>query len=293
VFARLAALVLFAAIPLGAQSVQGVVVDDSTGQPLMGATATILDDAGKPVGIEARSDTTGRFLVHAHKAGTYRLRVMRIGYQPVTSGNLKLDLGGIVTLRMAMSPAAQAVSTVTVVERRHYTLPELMSPMGFDVRRSRAFGSFMDTTLFNTYGALPISDVLDDRHTSLSLLIQFDARVGSDVIQIVNVGTPCYPEVYLDGWLISGQPTGLASTSRNSGLAGFDEVGAAHAVSVLKGLPADQIYGVEVYRRNQMPPSSLAGDFGHTTAIRANRQACGVVAVWTLAFKEHAGKGGS
>lgn len=266
------------AAPLTAQTIRGVVVDDSTKRPIEGAAVTLLDDKGVDLLRPAvRTDTAGRFVLHAGKQDTYRVKAIRIGYQPVMSGTIKLTEAQMVTLQLQMTVQPQRITAIQVTEKRRLSLAELMSPTGYDLRRSKNVGKFLDSATLAQYGRAPVRSALDDRHTSFGLQLSRDSREGSEVLQIMNGLTPCYPEVYLDGTWISA-PMGIGQAGAVNG--------SANALARLNILGADQVYGVEVYRRNQIPPPSLAGEFG--TNSKMNAKACGVIAVWTTAFAKRA-----
>src|SRR4051794_5527580 len=74
-----------------AQSVKGTVVDDATKAPVSGVYVTMIDANGVDIGTGVRTDSTGGFIIHAARAGTWRVRTMRIGYAPATSP--AVDLG--------------------------------------------------------------------------------------------------------------------------------------------------------------------------------------------------------
>jgi hypothetical protein len=156
-------LTVSSGVCLTAQTIQGTVVDDSTARPIDGASLTLLDAQGADVGhAPRRSDAAGRFVVQAGKHGTYRLRVMRIGYQPLTSKAFELADAELLVLMLRMTSVAEKLPTMVVTERRHLNLKELMSPMGFELRRSRpTMGLLLDTTALKQYGIHPMTEVFE------------------------------------------------------------------------------------------------------------------------------------
>src|SRR3569833_986384 len=98
-----------------AQAVRGVVVDEGD-RPVPGVVVFMLDSTSSVVG-RALSNEAGEFRVAATRAGTYRLRTMRIGYRPSTSDAIALLLGGEVEKRVALSGSLVALDTVRVVDR--------------------------------------------------------------------------------------------------------------------------------------------------------------------------------
>jgi hypothetical protein len=275
----IATVVLAAGIAASAhaQTIQGTVVDDSTGRPIDGALVTLLDAHSTDVGrAPLRSDAAGHFVMQAGKRGSYRLSVVRIGYQPVTSAVYEVADAELVALTLRMTNVAQRVTTVLVTERRHLNLKELMSPMGFDLRHSRpTIGLILDTATIAKYGIHPLSEVFESYRGMSGLTV--DLNQGHVDIGIVNGLTSCKPpELYFDGFLRKGM-----------------------AAEILTTISADQVYGIEVYDRNAIPPPNLGGDFGTQPppfsggrVSLSDTKKCGVIAVWTKAFAARAGRAG-
>ena len=256
--ALLAIVVLFcAAGNLSAQTIRGVVVADSTNLPLASAIITLLNsrgqDAGKPA---VRSDSLGRFTIHAGDIGRYRVRATRIGYQPVTSGNLTFQFGGHVhDVTLVMSAAPTKLGTVTITGTTRLTNLELLSHVGFDLRRSKGNGKFLDSLQLAAYKVQPSTTILEDVP---GLVLNTD-RNGMPVITMMRGGGNCAPAIWIDSF-------------RANNSAGFR----------LLGLGADMVHAVEVYSPMQMPPPSLAGEMGEFAVN--TRGSCGLIAVWTKAF---------
>jgi hypothetical protein len=99
----------------GAQAVRGVVVDAGN-QPVPGVVVFIVDSTSAVVG-RSLSNEAGEFRVAATRAGTYRLRTMRIGYRPTTTDAFALLLGGEIEKRVSLSGALVSLDTVRVVDR--------------------------------------------------------------------------------------------------------------------------------------------------------------------------------
>lgn len=106
-----AALALIPAA-LDAQGVRGSVAD-AGGVPIPGVVVQLI---GADSGIAARAltDAEGRFLVVAQRAGTYRVRTLRIGFRPVTSEPIALGAGQEVPRQVAMAAVSLGLDTVRV-----------------------------------------------------------------------------------------------------------------------------------------------------------------------------------
>src|SRR5215831_9773817 len=100
-----------AAIARG-QAVRGVVVD-ATDRPVSGVVVTLVDSAWA---VSARSLTNdrGEFRLTTTRAGTYRVRTLRIGFRPVVSDPVALVSGGEITQRSVLTSVALRLDTVRV-----------------------------------------------------------------------------------------------------------------------------------------------------------------------------------
>jgi hypothetical protein len=257
-----------------AQSIRGVVVDDSTKRPLESAVVTLLNNRGVDLGKPpVRTDSLGRFMLHAGELGRYQVRVTRIGYQPLTSSNISLSFGGQVanvTLNMAVAPTR--LGRVVVTGTTRLTNADLMTHVGFDLRRAKGEGKFLDSANMTTYGRAPASEMLIDNKVLFGLEFVADAS-GFEVLRMLRGSGFCVPEVWVDGF----------------------EVNPNSVVGRLGGVGSDQIYGIEVYNGLQLPPPSIGGEIGATSALTSGRarggntqlrqnQLCGAVAIWTKAY---------
>jgi hypothetical protein len=258
-----ALLLCAASNTLAAQTVRGVVVDDSSKAPLRDAVVTLLNTRGAEIGKPpVRSDSLGRFTLHAGDMGRYRVRVTRIGYQPLTSENLVFSFGGHVqNLTLAITSAPAKLGTVVVTGTTRLTNNELMSHVGYDLRKSKGEGKFIDSAELARYGREPAAWVLENNRGLYG--IEFVAGGGgADVIRMMRGRGFCAPEIWIDGF----------QTTRNT------------EVLRLSGIGADQVYGIEVYSGFQLPPPSLGAWIGGDQQGTRPSQRCGALAVWTKAY---------
>jgi hypothetical protein len=249
---------------------RGVVVDDSTKLPIEGVVITLVDAASGELMRTARSDSSGNFMVHAGRPGTYRVRAARIGYQPLTSESAKLGLGQLVVMRLRMTGLAQKLVPVRITERRSLKPAELMSTVGFDLRESKGLGLFLSGDRLADLKEESLQEILDT-HFRPTLYVRPDEALG-DVLTMRQGAAECGPEIFVDGRLIS-------EGTSTQGM----------ALATLASLRAVDLHGVEVYRGDQLLPASLGGWFGVTrsevTAVVGGMtrrvRPCGTVAVWT------------
>jgi hypothetical protein len=244
-----------------AQTVRGVIVDGASGLPVSNVAVALLDDAGASQP-PTRSDTLGAFILHAPRMGQWRVRATRIGYAPAESESLKLGAGSLVVVRLRLLAVARQLSPVEIVERRKLNARELMSTLGFDLRAARGYGQRLDTADLARYKYDLISDIIATRFGAF-VFFETD-ETGQQKLRIRRAGAGCDPELYIDGNYHSG--------------AAFD-------MTMMPSLTADQLYGVEVYVGDVLPPS-LGGFFGTTYVKVPGRkvpEVCGTVAIWTKA----------
>jgi hypothetical protein len=252
------------------QMFRGVVLDDSTKQPLASAVLTLLDGSGREVAGRqpVRSDSVGRFSIPAPGSGRYRLRVTRIGYAPLTSAPVNFLGGEAATLTLAMSAVATRLGSVVVTERRRLNGYELLSDLGFELRRSKNVGRFLDTADLKEYKRHP-SFLLLSEHAGLGLYIR--GSLMNESLQLIHGLDArgnfsfCQPELWVDG---------------------FEQVSTVDYQWRLHGLAADQIHGIEVYRGPELPSPSIAGELGSRQSSTSVSRRCGLIVVWTKAFVE-------
>lgn len=107
--------ILFAAAPATAQSIQGRLTEEGSGQPVAGAFVTLLDAAGSQRDA-ALTDADGRFIVVAPAGGEYTVGIDRIGYMSTRSDPIALDPGQILQFHLTtlVEPVELADIGVTV-----------------------------------------------------------------------------------------------------------------------------------------------------------------------------------
>ena len=111
----LAAVTVLAPFAAGAQVLRGTVVDQGA-QPVANAVVMLVDSSAA---VSARSFTNerGEFRLLAPRAGTFRVRTLRIGYRPETSEPVTLRLGAETAQQFKLTGAAFSLDTLRVVSR--------------------------------------------------------------------------------------------------------------------------------------------------------------------------------
>lgn len=89
-------LLTLCAGPLYGQGVRGTIVETDTNRPVEGAFVTAIDEAGATV-YSILTGRTGAYALHIYRAGRFRIRVERIGYETWTSPAFDLALGETLT----------------------------------------------------------------------------------------------------------------------------------------------------------------------------------------------------
>jgi hypothetical protein len=240
---------LFGAATVEAQtpSITGLVLDDSTGNPVRGARVTV-----SPGRRTATTDDTGRFSVARLPAGQYLLEVGAMGYGSARSA---LRIGfQVVPVEVRLRTASIALDTVVVQatitkNARNYS--------GFDRRRAGHSGSgrFIDraqlearrgSTLPDIFRGIPGVRILRTADGSMYAASGSQQAQGS---YNQASGQPCFAQVFVDGVRQSGTfgPLDLQSFSPSS------------------------LESVEYYRH----PSSTPVEF------RTGRPECGTLVLWT------------
>jgi outer membrane receptor protein involved in Fe transport len=109
------ALLLWSVLVYGgvSGSLEGIVTDDSTGEPLIGANVVVVEAGQGTV-----TDTLGFFRIHNIRAGVYDVKASMIGYRPVTSSGVLVlpDRRAVLNVRLRSSPI-EMQAVVVVVER--------------------------------------------------------------------------------------------------------------------------------------------------------------------------------
>lgn len=98
-----------------AQTLRGTVRDPAN-RPLSGVLVLMLDSTSS-VAARALTNERGEFTTASARAGTYRLRMMHIGFQPEISGPVALLSGGEITKSFVYVNARVALDTVRIVDR--------------------------------------------------------------------------------------------------------------------------------------------------------------------------------
>jgi hypothetical protein len=109
-----AAALTVVAAPAQQASVQGIVIDRSTAQPLLGASV-VLDQGGREVR-SILTDRSGLYQIARLTPGLYRLRIVLLGYSPHEE-TIDLSAAGVLTANRALAPDPLQLEGVNVTHQ--------------------------------------------------------------------------------------------------------------------------------------------------------------------------------
>lgn len=245
------ALVMIPPSTVSAQSVRGRLLDEETGDPIPGATATLLAGAEGDVVVRgALTDSIGEFFFRGGREGRFRLQAGRIGYQSVTSPAFDLVAPDTLVVELRMSVEAIPLAPLTVIsERPPLVLSIRLAEGGFAERRDLygreglGSGHFLVESDWEKRGPSRISAILTE--------VPGVRMVGGNIrLRTVTSFDPrgCEPNFYLDGnrFRLQGQS--------------IDDLLSAWSISA-----------IEVYPGMSKPPQFM--DLG--------AHPCGAIVLWT------------
>jgi len=227
--------------PLVAQQIRGTVVEANGGAPIADATVTLFDQRSAQI-LQLLTDSAGRFASILQRAGTYSLRVEKLGYGTLHTDTFAIGPSEVLELRIVVGIEAVQLMPLEVTARYH----EFRHHPDFHRRvewgRQTGFGRFITREEIDRTAFVRTSSMLM-QVPSIRLV---HARDGSVYLGVSERGAfNCRSAVYVNGMEID-QAFGL------------DE------------LSLDELEGVEIYRwRNEIP------------AELARPDVCSVVAFWT------------
>jgi len=199
-----------AAVAQAPGTVQGIVVDQQTSEPVEGAIVTV-----ESRNLEARSGSDGHFLLDGAPAGILLIRVSAPGYSRVVE-EVEVAAGGLIQLEIRLPSVTSLLDEVLVTG-------------------DRGAGSGLRTQ--DTEEAQTAADLLSRRIPGLSAGPHGGAIGGRERVLIRGVSSLSLgnePAIYLDGLRIF------------SGGDGAQEM--AQVIQLLQAIPASAVTRIEVLR---------------------------------------------
>lgn len=229
--------------PLQAQTIRGIVVEDSTRIPIAGVLVELVaPDEGRVA--MAQTDSAGTFLLLPRRSGSFLIRLRHLAYAAVDSAALQVRSGETLEIELRMAHAAIPIEPLVVTLRRDRRVS------GFYERRQRGgFGYFLARSDIETRRSPRTTDLL--RTMPGLQIVPADRRLGRSPVNLITMRGAlgrCLPTIYLDGVVVEQ----------------FEESG------VDDWLHPDMLEGVEVYTGAASAPGPIHG-----------LNNCGVVAFWT------------
>jgi hypothetical protein len=112
---------------------------DEDGQPVRTALVLLLDGAGKQRAATL-TDTVGAFILRAPSAGSYKLRVERIGYRTTDGQAVELQAGSVVERRVVAAALPVELPALTAAAKRRCTSQpaegEAVAVLWYEVRKA-------------------------------------------------------------------------------------------------------------------------------------------------------------
>lgn len=252
-------LLVFAALcvsvsVLSGQTVHGKIVSDSAAVPLANVLISLMNEKGDTVAASVRSSATGDFVIRSKDPGRYHIKATRLAFAPVTTSPFDLNMRTEVEVRLVMNRQAILLTPMVVVSSRVMSGADMMSVEGFEWRRLRYTGVYLDTAGMRQSNYPPFSQILKDAVPGLYTVSGF---TGNEEIRITVRGAECMPDLYTDGNLQGS----LIITHLN-----------------LQN-PAD-FYGIEIFKRPNIP-----------IEYRRTGIDCAVIALWTKWAARGRGRG--
>lgn len=249
VIARAAAALLIAALPvelLAAQAVSGRVRVGAAVDGIPGVRVSLLADSVREAGAVV-TDSAGRYVLPAKRAGRYALRFQRIGFRPMTSPLLILVPDSTARMDVELVPVVQRLGEVKVMGT---ATPVVDFMRGFERRRLRGLGRYLTRDQIEMRGATNTTDLLRGM-LGMELMVDDKGELfaqSSRGERSLNRGGngPCHAAVYLDGLDLSGEA--------------IDRVIRPSSVEAIE---------------------SYAGAAGLPAEFRHGNGSCGVIFVWT------------
>lgn len=172
----------------GAGVARGI-VRDANGSPLANVRVSVLD--GSMVDV---TNADGRFVLTGVPAGTQTLELRAIGYAPARRTVVLSSLTPA-EFTTTLDRAAQKLASISVVGTR---ADSRLSKYGFEERRRRGIGFFMDASEIAHKSGIRLGDVL---RFAPGLVPNYTSKGRTFTMRSSWSGNRCSPTYYLDGML--------------------------------------------------------------------------------------------
>ena len=171
----------------GLSTARGI-VRDMNGKPLANTRVGTLDN-----GASVLTNSEGQYVLTGAPAGTQTLELRALGYQPLRRA-VTLKTNGVTDVDATrLDRAAQKLASISVTGTRK---DGRLTKFGFDDRRRRSNGFFMDAEEIEKKSGIYLGDVL---RFAPGLTPVYTSRGRSFLMRSTSTGDKCTPTYYLDG----------------------------------------------------------------------------------------------
>jgi len=186
-FLLFACLAFAQALP--AQTIEGTLLDDETGERISAGTVTLLREGN--VQVAETQTTRGVFVLQAARSGAYRLRAERAGYAMVISSPMELKAGDTIQVQFRLSKRAVVLDPIVVTPRREGPLADY-----YDRLHRRPWAQIVTREEIDRRHEHRASDLLRD----IPGVLLFPVRGSAGSTVALRRG--CTPAVFVDGILV-------------------------------------------------------------------------------------------
>ena len=172
--------------PRGAGVARGT-IRDTNGRPLANVRVGLLDQTRVVM-----SDDNGRFTLPGLPAGTQTLELRAIGYAPARR-TVVLKSTTPTDVQVTLDRAAQTLASIRVLGERK---DGRLTRFGFDDRRRRGIGFFMDAQEIEKRGGIYLGDVL---RFAPGVAANYTVKGRTFTMRSAWDGNRCSPVYFLDG----------------------------------------------------------------------------------------------
>jgi hypothetical protein len=262
----------------GAQSVRGMLLDAMSGDPLAGASVSLVGPDGVRQAT-AVSDAAGRFRLTVSNEGQYSVQIQRVGYRMVRDGPFELAAGQEREATYRLAPVAVELEAIEV-EAERVAGKAMLTRVGFYERQKSDFGRFITRDLIEERRARRFTDLL---RTIPGVRINPSAGgLSRSGVQLrgsqLSHGGVCAPRVFIDGTIVirgDARPKdvdrqrGVREEASEQELPQFER----NEIAIDDVVMPDDIEAIEVYRSAAQIPARFGGASRETQ--------CGVIVIWT------------
>jgi TonB-linked SusC/RagA family outer membrane protein len=213
-------------------TIAGTVSDRSTNQPIASAQVVIV---GTNLG--TLTNTQGEYSIGSLRAGTYQVRVLRLGYQSTTQ-TTAVDAGGTSTLNFTLQPSAVALDAVVVTATG-------------EEQRARERGNSVPIITMDSVNLAPIpnlSDLLSSRAPGIVVQSAGGTTGTTSRIRIRgsnSVSLSNDPLIIIDGVRVENSPGSFSIGVGGQEPSRFNDINPEdiEKIEILKGPAASALYG--------------------------------------------------